>query len=567
MPDNMPGDPRKPYNRRLEALRLERNSWDSHWAEVAMFIKSRSGRFLTSDRNKGNKRNGRIIDGTGRKAARTLASGMMSGVTSPARPWFKLATPNKELMNLGSVRLWLSDVEELLREIFARSNTYDSLHQVYSELGVFGVGSMTVLEDYEDVIRCQVHTIGSYFLATDHKDQVDTIYLERDFTVGQLAKDYGEDALSPNTRKLYTDGKLDAWITVVNAIEANPNYREGNPLAKYKPFISVHYEKKGDAHKFLRESGYDEFPNMSPRWSIIAGDVYSGENPGMDALGDIKQLQSEQRSKGQGVQRMVDPPMVGPSSLRGQGASTLPGALTFIDTTQGSQGFTPVYQINPQLTALTEDIREIQNAIREDFYADLFLMLANDYRNQRATAREIDERHEEKLLALGPVLERLNGDLLDPLIDRTFNIAMRAGIVPEAPPELQGVDLKVEYISILAQAQRSVGTISIERALGFVSNLAVQQAAAGSAPDALDKVDMDQAIDEYTLMTGVPPSIIRSDKDVAGIREQRAQAQQRQRQLAMAQQGAETAKTASEVDTGDGNNALSDIMKRVSAGQ
>jgi hypothetical protein len=173
-------------------------------------------------------------------------------------------------------------------------------------------------------------------------------------------------------------------------------------------------------------------------------------------------------------------------------------------------------------------------------------MIANDTRSN-ITAREIQERHEEKLLMLGPVLERLNDELLDPLIDRTFGIMLRRGLIPPPPEELQGMELNVEYVSVMAQAMKLTGITSIERFMSFAGNLA------GVNPGVLDKVDFDQAVDEYANMVGVPPSMIKDDDTVAKIREQRAQQQAAMQQAEMAAQGAQTAKTLSETQVTDEN--------------
>ena len=170
-------------------------------------------------------------------------------------------------------------------------------------------------------------------------------------------------------------------------------------------------------------------------------------------------------------------------------------------------------------------------------------MMANSDRRQ-ITAREIDVKQEEKLLALGPVLENLHSRLLNPLIDRTFNIMARAEILPPIPDELQGSPLRVEYISVMAMAQKSIGTGALERSTMFVQTLAQAD------PSVIDKIDLDQAIDEYSTMVGIDPRIIRDDEVVAQIRAQR-------QQMMQMQQAAEMAKTASETGKNLGQTPVS----------
>jgi hypothetical protein len=176
-------------------------------------------------------------------------------------------------------------------------------------------------------------------------------------------------------------------------------------------------------------------------------------------------------------------------------------------------------------------------------------MLAQSDRRQ-ITAREIDERHEEKLLALGPVLEQLNQDSNDPLIDIAFDIHMRQGLIPPPPEEVQGSDLKVEYISMMAQAQKLVGIGGVERFAGFVMQ------AAQVDPSVLQKVNADQMIDVYADMTSVPPSIVRTDEQVSEMRQAQAAQQAKQQQMMMVKEASAAAKNLSQADL-SGDNALS----------
>lgn len=534
---------RERFNRRLQDLRMERESFVPHWRDLSDYILPRQSRFLVTDRNKGDKRNLKIVDNTATLAVRTLSSGMMSGITSPARPWFQLRTPDPGLNEFQPVKMWLDLCRNRMTEVFLRSNLYTTLPITYSDLGVYGTHAFAVLEDDEDVIRCHAFPIGSYMIGTSHRGNVDTLYREYQMTVRQLALQFGRAALSKSTQNLLDRNQFDQWIDVVHVVEPNDEFDGRKPLAKFKKFRSVYFEKGCEEDKYLRESGFDEFPIMAPRWSITGEDIY-GHSPGMDSLGDIKALQLEQKRKAQAIDKLVNPPMTAPSSLRNQRASLLPGDVTYVDIAQGQQGFAPAYEINPRINELMMDIQENQGRIRRAFFEDLFLMIANDTRSN-ITAREIQERHEEKLLMLGPVLERLNDELLDPLIDRTFNIMVKFGMVPPPPKELEGMDLSVEYISVMAQAMKLTGISGIERMMSFAGNLAQAN------PGVLDKIDFDQAIDEYASMVGVPPSLILDDKAVASIRQQRAQKQQYAEQMAAMTQGIQNAKTLSETQITD----------------
>jgi hypothetical protein len=302
------------------------------------------------------------------------------------------------------------------------------------------------------------------------------------------------------------------------------------------------------------------FPALGVRWVTTGEDVYGTACPGMDALGDIRQLQLGEKRGSQAIEKKVMPPLAAPVSMKTLRTSILPGDINYTDEREGQKGLRPVHEVNLSIQELEAKQEQIRFRIRRAFYEDLFLMLASSDRSQ-ITAREVEERHEEKLLALGPVLEQLNQDLLDPLIDLVFDYMLRQGLVPEPPDELQGIELKVEYISIMAQAQKLAGVSIIERFAGFVGGVAAQV-----GPEAIDKVDIDQLIDEYGEITSVPPGIIRSDEQVAEIRAQRSQAQQAQVQ---AEQGAALAGAAKDLSQADleGNNALRSLLQLSRAGQ
>lgn len=536
---------RKAHDRRLAELTTERSSFIRHWQDLSDYILPRQARFTVTDRNRGDRRNSKIVDNTATLAVRTLSSGMMSGITSPARPWFQLATPDPSLNEFTPVKLWLDLVKQRMSTVFLRSNLYTTLPITYADLGVFGTNAFAVLEDDEDVIRCYPFPIGSYAIGTSHRGNTDSVYREYQMTARQLVSQFGINNVSIATKNLYERGNGEAWVDVVHAVEPNPDYDERKAESRYKRFRSCYYEKGADGENMLRRSGFDDFPVMAPRWSLTGEDIY-GHSPGMDALGDIKALQLEQKRKAQAIDKMVNPPMTAPSSLRNSRASLLPGDVTYVDVQSGQQGFAPAYEINPRINELMLDIQENQGRIRRAFFEDLFLMIANDQRSN-ITAREIQERHEEKLLMLGPVLERLNDELLDPLIDRTFNIMTRMGLIPPPPKELQGMDLSVEYISVMAQAMKLTGITGIERFMAFAGTMAQAN------PEVMDKIDFDQAIDEYANMVGTPPSLVRDDDTVAQVRKQRADQQAQMQQAELAAQGAQTAKTLSQTQLTDEN--------------
>lgn len=534
----------------------DRSSFETHWRELSDFINPRGSRFLTSDVNRDDNRNNRIVDPTGSMAARTLASGMMSGITSPARPWFRLATPDPDMMDYGPVKMWLEVVQRRMNDMFNKSNLYQSLPLLYSSLGVYSTGAMAVLDDDQDIIRTQMFPIGSYHLANSARGSVDTCFRKFSMTVRQLVAEFGLDNVSSSVKGMFDAGNYEKWVEITHAVYPNMDRNTGSLLAKDKPYKSVYYECGGDKEKLLRESGFDEFPIMAPRWEVNGEDVYGSSCPGMLALGQVKALQLEQKRKSQLIDKATNPPMVGPSTLKNQRVSLLPGDITYIDNMGAQDGFKPVYMVNPNTADLLADIQDTRQIIKTAFFEDLFMMLQNI--NTRSMPVEaVIEMKEEKLLMLGPVLERLNDECLNPLIDRAFSIMARKNMLPPPPEVMQGMPLRIEYISVMAQAQKSIGLSSLANTVQFIGQLAAAK------PEALDKLNVDQAIDTFADMSGVSATVILPQEQVDQIRQQRAQQQQQQQAMQMGMAAAQGAKTLSDAQTTDPSvlSALSDAAK------
>lgn len=532
--------------KQLGMLEQERTTFEPHWRELSDFIIPRGSRFLTSEANRGDRRNNKIVDPTATMANRTLSSGMMSGITSPARPWFKLATPDPEMMDYGPVKLWLETVQNRMNDMFNKSNLYQSLPIIYSSLGTFGTGALAVLEDDEDVIRTMPFPVGSYYIANSPRLSVDTCFRKFSMTVRQLVREFGLNNVSSSTKSAFENGTYEKWVDVVHAVYPNMNRETGKMNAKNKAFRSVYFEVGGDNDKVLRESGYDEFPVMAPRWEVNGEDVYGSSCPGMIALGQVKALQLEQRRKAQQIDKQTNPPMIGPTSLKTQRVSLLPGDITYVDQVTGAEGLRPAYMVNPNLGDLLGDIQDTRQLINSAYFVDLFMMLQNV--NTRSMPVEaVIEMKEEKLLMLGPVLERLNDEFLDPLIDRAFSMMARKNMLPPPPDVMQGMPLRIEYISVMAQAQKAIGLSSLERFVGFVGNLA------SAKPEALDKLDVDQAIDNYAVMSGVSPTVVVPQEQAQQTRNDRAQQQQQAMALQTGMAAVQGAKTLSEAKTADPN--------------
>jgi hypothetical protein len=558
-------DLRKKIQQRWGALKTERTGWMSHWQELTTHILPRNGRYFSTDRNQaGAHHYNRIWDNTGTKSLRVLGAGMMAGATSPARPWFRLATADPDLNAFHDVKVWLEDSARRMLAVYAQSNVYRTLHGMYEELGCFGTSVCLLLPDFNSLIHAYPVPVGEFALAADYQARVNTLYREFQRSVIEVVQEFGRSNVSERTKHLYDEQNFEAPITILHAIEPradrNPNMRDGRNM----PIRSLYLEMGTEDNKVLRDSGFERFPVLAPRWAINTGDIY-GHSAGMETLGDIRQLQQEQLRKGQAIDYQTKPPLQVPTAFKERDRQMFPGGVNFydpggiglFDQNVPSSGIRTAFEVKLDLNALLIDIQDVRERIRSGFFADLFLMLANAGTNTRMTATEVAERHEEKLLMLGPTLERLHNELLEPLIDLTFDEMVRVGALLPPPEELQGQDLRVEFVSILAQAQRAIGTNSMDR---FVGNLG---AVAEFQPEVIDKFNADEWADRYSEMLGVDPNLIVPEERVRELREARNAAQAAQDQLAAMGQQAATAKDLAAAPTAGPQTALTDALDAV----
>lgn len=546
--------------------RTREKSWDPHWKSVATNLLPRHSRFLTEERDKGGDMNQSIIDNTGTRALRVLAAGMMAGMTSPARPWFRLGLPDDDMMQNHAVKVWLDDSTKLLLSIFRKSNTYNSLHSTYRELGGFGTGMVILRPDFETVIHHNPMTVGEYALGLNDKGVVDKIGREFKLKVEQAVQWFGYDNLGPSAKNAYDQSRYEFEVTVMHTIEPNADREMRAPGPKGMLFQSQYWDSHsadGPRRGLLSEGGFRRFPGLAPRWDVLWGDTY-GSSPGMEVLGDLLQLQFEQQRKAKAIDYMTDPPLQVPTSLRAQNADFLPGGVSYYDAFQPQGGIRTAFEVNLDPNLLLEDIRDVRDRINSGFYVDMFLMLQQADKNMTAT--EVAERHEEKLLMLGPVLERLHNELLEPLVSFTFERCLQAGILPPPPEELNGVELQVEFISTLAQAQKAVSVNSVDRLLGHIGIL---MQANGGDPSPFDKFNADKSIERYADQLGVDPDLIVADDKVALVRQQRADAVAAAQQAEQMDKMAGAAQKLGTVQTGPAanENAATDLMNLFSGYQ
>jgi len=509
---------------RFAELKTRRAPFLHQWIAVSKYISPFSGRFDINDHGE-HRSSAFILDSEATYDHKILTSGLMSGASSPARAWFKLQPKTEELAENDEIIKWCAKTESVMQKIFQQSNTYNTLHSIYKELVLFGTAVDLIYDDLNNVIQHHILTAGEYCLDTNDKGDVDTLYREFQLTTIQAVKAFGYKVLPVEIKDAYNRGELGTYWNFLHAIEPRIDRDVEAHDVRNKAWGSYYLSLGTSEQGILKESGFDYFPVIAPRWDILGIEPY-GTSPAQEMLPDIKQLQQEVLRKAELIENYTKPPLQAPSSARQNPIMMSSGAINFTQTTGTDQAIRPIISSTGDLNALIQDIASIRESIRRGFYVDLFMIVQQTAGDRRTTV-EINALQQEQMLSLGPVMERMQNELLGKLVMITFQKMLERGAIPELPAEYQdGIPLDIAFTSVLAQSQKAVDINTVDRFTSAVF------ASAQAIPEIIDRIDPDGYIDEYVARLGVAPKLIRSKEEAEKIRQQRAQAQQAQQEQA-----------------------------------
>lgn len=544
----MPKTRRETLQELGQSLKKLRTPYEAHLSEIGDHFMPRRTRFNAGKSHRSSDHvNKKLVNSRPRLALRTMQSGMHTGMTSPARPWFRLLTVDPDLRKQADIKEHLTAAQRAMRQLLQSSGAYNVLHTLWGDLGWSGTDCMIIEDDLTRITRPLALVPGEYWIGANSDGVVDTLYREVSmpiqyivgkFVFGGLPNAKPQwDRVSSEIKKMWDRGDYGHTREVCHVIIPRQDRDPRGWMPEDKPIASTYWEKEAGKHDvLLGDFGYDHNPIIASRWDVEGTNVY-GSSPAMDALPDAKTLQVQEKDKREAIKRMNRPPMNAPSELRNSAYSLMPEAVNYM--ADPTKGLVPAYQVNPPYQHLLAEIEATEARIDEAMYAQLFLMISRLDRRQ-ITAREIDERHEEKLLGLGPVLERQHLEKLGPLIKTLYRAVVSSGRVPPLPEQYADVDVEIDYISMLAQAQKAVATGGMERLYGFIGNLMAAD------ETVIDNVDNDEAVSQYAEMLGVPGEVVRPEQEREEIRQRRMEQAQRDNEVEEASQMAPVAKQAAE---------------------
>lgn len=516
--------------KRVDSLKAARQVHESVWRECYDYTYPLRGAGLSEtvlDAQSAKSKVAKLLDGTATDSARMLASALMSGMTPANAQWLNL---DSELLP-DDAAAWLSTCATLVWENIHAANFDAEGYESNLDVVCAGWFVLYIDEDRDEGgLSFQQWPLAQSYVASTRRDGiVDTIYRCYQLTAAQAVKEFGEKNVSEKIRETARKSPDDKF-DFMHCIFPRETYVVNARLAKNLRFASYNIEVSGK--RIVRESGYHEFPCCVPRWMKIPGTSY-GIGPVYDALPDCKELNETKRMEKAaqdlaiaGMWIAEDDGVLNPRTVK-----VGPRRIIVANSTDSMKPLLTGADFNVAFSA--ED--RLQASIRK-------IMMADQLQPQDGPAMTATEVHVRVALIrqlLGPVYGRFQAEYLQPLVERCFGLAYRAGAFPPAPESLQNANFNVRYISPLARAQQLENVTAIERLGANVANLAQV------APEVTDLIDADEATRVIADALGVPAKVIRTSDAVEQLRQQRQQAQQNQAgQALMMQAGSEAATTA-----------------------
>jgi len=496
---------------RLQALKGGRSPHENVWREcfeysVPMLASGFNGQVLNAGEIQTQK--AKLLDSTAADAMQTGADGFMGGITPANSRWFGMDIGQETTEE----RRFLDDASDFIFENIHASNfdaeAYDAMKYL------LGAGWFCLYEDEAEDggYYFENWPISQCYLASSRQGgRIDTCYREYEVTAATLVAERGRDKVSPQVLALVDNNKADEIVRMLWAIEPRVGYLPGSTIATNLPFASCKMELA--TRHIVSESGYHEFPVICPRWTRIPGSVYA-LGPMSDALPDVKSLNEVKRWEFAAAETVIAPPLkvVDDGVINPRLVKLGPRKVLVCADPDN---------ISPLITGAKVEfgqlmVSELQTSVRRSLMADLFDKLLDD---PRMTATQVHAIVGILRQRMGPRFGRLQAEYLQPLVERSYGIAFRAGMLGKPPDSMRDREYSVKYLSPLARAQK------LEDVSAMQMHEADLMAQATLLPAVADTYDWDEAARHKAELRGVPLKLVPDAKKVAAARQQRADAQ------------------------------------------
>lgn len=523
--------------REQEQMAGDRGVWEEHWREIAERVLPREDWFQASNKTPGEKRTEKVFDATAGLALERFAAAMESMLTPRTMKWHKLTVQDTELAGNQAVQAYLDEVTNILFQVrySPRSNFASQVHENYMSLGAFGTGALFVDDIVGFGLRYKSVHLSEIFFSENHVGMVDKVHRKFEMTARQAAERWGVDKLADKIKsslEKFPEQKYE-FIHCVKPNEDRETRRKDYRGMKY-----ISYYICLTSRMIMSEGGYNTFPYAVSRYVTAPKEIY-GRSPAMTVLPDIKMINEMSKTVIRAAHKIVDPPLLLQEDGVLQAFNTRPGALNYGGVDDQGRQVVQALQSNARVDIGMDMMEQRRKVINDAFLITLFQILVDA---PSMTATEAMLRAQEKGALLAPTMGRQQSEMLGPLIERELDILARSGVLPPMPKALvdRGGDVDIQYVSPLNRSQRAEEGVAILRTLEAIAPIAQLD------PSVMMRFNPDAIVKELAEINGVPAKILRSDEEIAEMRQQQAQQAEAQALLKAAPIAAQSAKTLAE---------------------
>lgn len=522
--------------RRHGQMVSDRQMYERVWQEVARRVLPRLAEF-TGQRTKGDERSEYIFDSTAPLALERFAAAMDSMNTPRAQMWHKLKPRNEDLAEDMAVKRWLERVNKQLWNLrySPTSNFASQIAECYMQLGAFGTTCLQVEDEIGKGVRYRAIPLTEVYIDEDAQGRIDTVHRAFKMTARQAVQKWGK-AAPPSIAEAAEKQPLREFefIHCVKPNEerdANRRDYRGMPIASYY----LHRE----TGTILGEGGFRKMPYLVTRYLTAPREKY-GRSPAMTVLPDIRMINEMAKTILRNAHKAVDPPLLLNDDGALQPFQTRPGGMNFGMVDENGRPKVVPLQTGGDIGLGVDLLEERRRVINDAFLVTLFQVLVE---GPQMTATEVLQRAQEKGALLGPIVGRLQTEMLGPMIERELDILNAAGALDDMPDNLvrEGGDIEIEYDSPITRAMKAeenVGLFRTIEGLGPISKI---------NPNVMRRFNWDEIASGMAANNGLPAKWVYSDEEMAEMQEREAAQQQLQEILAAAPVAAQAAEAAANV--------------------
>ena len=500
---------------RLASMKSKRSMWTSLWDDIIKYVTPRQT-LSSGIAAAGSSKMSEVYDGTAINGNTILASGLYGFLCPPHSKWFAFKAKDPAVNETYDVRQWLLSATDRMHEELAESNFGLEVFSLFLALSSIGTPCMYEEAGERTTLNFSTKHISEFYIAENKDGLVDTVFREFSYTCRQAVQHFGIENVGEKVRKSYGANKYEESFKFLHAVYPREDYDSSKRDSVNMPFASVYVGIEDK--EVISESGYKEFPFMVPRWMKASGEIY-GRSPSSGGLADIKMLNQMSYTIIRRGQKEVDPPINAPAYMEGR-VNQKPRGVNYYK--EGAKDRVEEVKSGGNFSIGMELENQRREFINRVYFVDLFLALT--MATKTMTIPEVQERLQEKLIVLAPILGRLQSELFDPLLYRSFELCKRAGVFGEidgdenlvdAPEALQGQELEIEYTSKLARAMKLTEVSSFNAAMESIAPLVqVDQ-------NVVDNFDIDDIARGIMERHGVPATWIRDWQIVKDMRQAR----------------------------------------------